>query len=570
MFKYLIRFALLLSLATGLLCSRANAIDIPFQVPNAFDPGQMQKNIQAQTIQKRARTMAPLENKVQPHAPIPGAEAVRFTLNKVIITGNTVFTNEQLQTVFASSLHKTISVADLQTLVQKITTDYREKGYILSRALLPPQEIKDGTVRIEIIEGFISTVSVTGKPAGARKLIEEYGQHITQSRPLKLADMQRAMLLMNDLPGITVKAIIIPSKTTPDAADLTLVADYNLLSAAIEQDNYSTRFLGPIESSLALSVNSIFAGGDVTGGNATVTSKVSEMQYYNLYHTQPLTSDGLSYTIGTSYTATQPQFLLAPVEIVGLSASFYGNLTYALIRSREQNLFLHALANYQNVTSTILGFPLYQDRVRSLTFGGTYETSDRWNGSDNMGLDLVQGFPILGAAMHAEQSRPEGRAQYTRMMLNISRLQQPFYKRLSLFTALSGQYSFQPLLATEQFSIGGPIYGRGYGPSEIVGDEGLAGKVELRFDTQPEKYFLQTVEYYVFYDAGVIWNRDTFNQPQRQDLTSTGAGVRLLFNPHVYGELYVAKPLSRQATTLTPIDQNPQQARAFFQIIARL
>jgi len=187
-----------------------------------------------------------------------------------------------------------------------------------------------------------------------------------------------------------------------------------------------------------------------------------------------------------------------------------------------------------------------------------------------MGLDVVQGFPILGAAMHAEQSRPEGRARYTRMMLNLSRLQQPFYKRLSLYTALSGQYSCQPLLATEQFSAGGPIYGRGYGPSEIVGDEGLAGKVELRLDTQPEKVFLQTVEYYVFYDAGIIWNRDTLNQPQRQDLTSTGVGLRMLFNPHVYGELYIAKPLSRKATTLTPFDQNPQQARGFFQIIARL
>jgi len=570
MLRLLIKSTLFLLVFYGLMNAPVYAIAIPAAIPNAFDPGQVQKNIQKQSIQRGTKALPALQNELKPHAPIPGAEAVRFTLNKIIITGNTVFTEKELQAVFLSSMHKTISVADLQSLVQAVTTKYREKGYILSRALLPPQEIKQGIVKVEVIEGFISSVTVTGKPGGARKLIEEYGQHIAQSKPLNLSVMQREMLLANDLPGISVKAVIIPSKTVPDAADLTLVADYKVISASVEQNNYGTRYLGPIQSSLAFALNSIFTGGDVTGGNATVTSKVSEMQYYNLYHTLPLNSKGLNFTIGTSYTATQPQFLLMPVEVVGESASVYANLTYSLIRSREQNLSLHGIANYQNVTSTILAFPLYQDRVRSLTVGAAYDTTDRWNGSDNLGLDVIHGFPILGAQMHALQSRPDGRAQYTRLTANLARLQQPFYKRLSLFTGLTGQYSFQPLLATEQFSLGGPVYGRGYGPSEIVGDEGIAGKVELRFDTQPEKYFLQTVEYYIFYDAGVIWNRDTFNQPARQDLTSTGAGLRMAFTPQVYGELYIAKPLSRKATTLTPPDQNPQQARGFFQIIARL
>src|SRR5205823_5792641 len=115
---------------------------------------------------------------------------------------------------------------------------------------------------------------------------------------------------------------------------------------------------------------------------------------------------------------------------VGLSASFYGNLTYSLIRSREKNLSLHGMANYQNVTSTILALPLYQDRIRSLALGAAYDRADSWNGSDNLGIDLIQGLPILGAKMHAEQSRPEGRARYTRMTGYWTRLQQPLYKQL--------------------------------------------------------------------------------------------------------------------------------------------
>jgi len=568
--KLLIKLSVfLLVILCGLTCSRVYAFDIPAALPNAFDPGQVQKNIQLRTNKQRLKALPAVEQTVQPHAPIPGAETVHFELKKVTFKGNTVFTHQQLEAIFSSSLNKTITVAQLQALVQEVTLLYRNAGYILSRAILPPQEIKNGEVKIEIIEGFINSVTVTGTPKGSKKLIEEYGQHITESKPLNLSAMEREILLMNDLPGISVKALIIPSKTIPDAADLVLVVDQRTLNASIEHDNYSTRYLGPNESSLSLAANSIFISGDTTGGNATVTARVSEMQYYNLYYTVPLNSKGLSFTIGTSYTATQPQFLLASSETVGMSASAYANLTYSMIRSRSQNLYLHAMANYQNVTSTILGFPLYQDRVRYLDLGTVWDTTDRWNGSDNLGFDAIHGFPILGAQMHELQSRPEGRAQYTRATASLSRLQ-PIYKLLSLYTAFSGQYSFQPLLATEQFSIGGPIYGRGYGPSEIVGDRGLAGKIELRIDTQPAKSFLQTIEYYVFYDAGAIWNLNTSGVPPRQDLTSTGAGLRLVFIPQIYGELYVAKPLSRQCTTLTPTDQNPQQARAFFQIVARL
>src|SRR5579872_3445983 len=276
MFNTFIRLAFFSIILWRLLSFPVYAIEIPPELPNVFDPGQLQKNIQSQNVTQKTQTLPSVENKAVPHALIQGGEKIYFQLNKVIITGNTVLTDEELQSIFASSLHKKISVADLQSLIQAVTTRYRDKGYILSRAILPPQEIKNGVVKIEIVEGFISTVTVTGNPAGARKLIEEYGQHIVQSKPLNIAVMQHEMLLMNDIPGIFVKALILPSKTVPDAADLTLVADHKLITASLEQDNYGTRYIGPIQSSLSFSANSIFVSGDATGGNATVTTKVSE------------------------------------------------------------------------------------------------------------------------------------------------------------------------------------------------------------------------------------------------------------------------------------------------------
>lgn len=367
---------------------------------------------------------------------------------------------------------------------------------------------------------------------------------------------------------MTVRAVITPSKTTPAAANLELVTTKKYATGYISYDDYGTRFIGPLETAIGLTANSVLLPNDATNMHFSVTSKESELQYYDFSHTQYVGSHGLNFTIGGNYTQTQPQFLLEGFEVIGRTNSLYANVMYPVIRTRTKNLQVHAMANYQNVDSQILETPFYQDRIRYLSVGTGMDGSDKWGGYNTLGIDLIHGFEVLGADEHALQSRPRGRSKYTRSTAYASRSQQ-IYSRYSLYVSTSGQYSCNPLLATEQYSYGGPIYGRGYGPSEIVGDRGLAGKAELRADTLPELKWLQSVQYYIFYDAGVVWNLDTFNLPARQSATSTGFGARFYFLPQLFGEAYIAKPLTRPAFTLTPTDQNGFQARAFFQIVAR-
>jgi hemolysin activation/secretion protein len=139
--------------------------------------------------------------------------------------------------------------------------------------------------------------------------------------------------------------------------------------------------------------------------------------------------------------------------------------------------------------------------------------------------------------------------------------------RFSLYVTLHGQYSTQPLLATEQYGVGGPDIGRGYDPSEITGDKGVSGKVELRFDTIPGLKLLNTIEWYVFYDAGMIWNNDNISLPGKQDLTSAGLGARLTFFPNLTGNLFVARPLTRKVAVMSALDHNANQPRGFFQLV---
>jgi hemolysin activation/secretion protein len=377
------------------------------------------------------------------------------------------------------------------------------------------------------------------------------------------------MLLINDLPGIDVKAVLTPSKTVPGSADLTLVANRKIADAYLSYDNYGTRYIGPLETSAGISVNSLLAPGDSNAAHFTISSIPEELQFAEFVHTQPIGNKGLNFTLGSNYTATRAGFLLDPFDIKGYSFSVYSNLVYPLIRARTHNLLIRGVANYQNVTSLILSSPFYQDRFRTLALGGYFDTVDKWAGYNTVDGTIEHGFDILGANPHFYQSRINGQSKFTKINMTVSRIQS-IYKRLSGYVSLQGQYSFNQLLATEQYGFGGPLYGRGYGPSEIVGDRGAAGKFELRFDTIPEYKFLQTVQYYGFYDMGAIWNINHTTQPGKLSATSIGAGLRVNFMPQVSGEAYIAKPLNYYAFTLTPTDQNPQQARVFFQITARV
>jgi len=133
---------------------------------------------------------------------------------------------------------------------------------------------------------------------------------------------------------------------------------------------------------------------------------------------------------------------------------------------------------------------------------------------------------------------------------------------LSLLLAAKGQYAFNPLLSAVQFGVGGSQFGQAYDASAIVGDDGYAGKAELRYDWRPQKIFLRAMQFFVFYDGGRVWNRDTVNQSRHESLASDGLGVRVHFTSHLSGNFEYAQPLTRIVDT--ELNRHP---RFFFSVV---
>lgn len=133
-----------------------------------------------------------------------GEERVLFTLAAVRIEGDSPLVPGAIEAAYRDKLGKPISQADLVALAGEISKLHRDAGYHLTRALIPPQDIKRGIVTIRIVPGTVAELVVQGDEAnrfGTRRMLAP----IAEEAPARLATLERQLLLVNDLPGVRVK-----------------------------------------------------------------------------------------------------------------------------------------------------------------------------------------------------------------------------------------------------------------------------------------------------------------------------------------------------------------------------
>lgn len=545
-------------------------------LPGSAQPEQVSRALISEEVRPVAAPQAPtVTDENEAASPLgPEAEKIKFLFNGFVFEGNVVYSSKALLPIYKDKIHQTISVADLFNLVQGITNYYRNNGYIISRAILPPQKIKDGIVKVQIIEGYIDDVSVSGDPKGAKCILHAYGKRIAACRPLQLKRMEHYLLIANELPATSTKAILSPSKYEKGAANLTLDSHNSLVTGYTAYNNYGTRYIGPQQMTLNLALNSFIASGDSTQATFTKTPRGKELTFYDVNYSLPFYDEGVHLLAGGTQSYTRPQFVLAPSKIDGINSNYYATLYFPIIRERSRYLTLQTGFNYLDSYVTTLDEPLYTDHIRTLSFGGTYNFADRWYGSNGFYADFRQGLPIFGYTSDtnpatALTSRPGGHADYSKIYAQFSR-QQAVKGNFSLYGQVRGQYAFSALLAAEQFAYGGSIIGRGYDIAELIGDRGAAASLEARYDWGVSKPLLQSIQFYVFYDFGVIWNIITAQgTPKRLSAASTGIGGRMYFFKGISGNYMWAQPLTKKVATEALIGDG-KRPRTFFSLVAEL
>lgn len=513
-----------------------------------LDPGQIEKNFkQFQVEQQRTRKPAiKLPTVARPKTP-PADTKPLFKLTTVAVKGASVIPGDMIAETYRSYVGKTVSLADLATIAGKISDLYRDAGYHLSRAIVPPQDIKNGRIRVRVIEGKIAEIVLKGdgtEQFGVRPMLEP----VASEQVSRLQTLERQLLLVNDLPGVRIADTAL-EEIGVATGNFRLIVHLKTwhVSAALSLDNLGTSAVGPLQAYAATALNSYIKEGDTLGLNlATNPVAPGELRFGRLSYDAPIGVDGVRLGASALYSELRPSDAGQQFNTRIQTEAYELRASIVPVQSRVSALRLSATAGFSDVSqsgSTGTNYPNYNDHIRTIGLTADYKLLDNLGGSNFLTVGLRQGIDILGASHVGDAllSRDGGSSSFS--LLNFSFVR---YQKLSdvwsLKISAAGQWASTALLTSQQFYVGGAAFGRGYDSGEVSGDNGVAGSLELQFNQAPMYDILKAYQLYGFIDRGLVWNfGNSINNSIM--LTSFGAGVRLYLADELQAAVAIATPL---------------------------
>ena len=485
-------------LAPWVLIGLSGAYSAHAQTPP--DAGSLRQQIERDQATPLPRQLAPEKLPLPPAmASVPGfllsVKAFRFV-------GNTLLSSAQLELVLDSWLDRPVGFGELQEAAAAVAKSYREAGWVV-RAYLPQQDISDDVVTIQIVEAVFSGAVLEGSPP-TRVQLDDVIARIEALQPtgqlLNADALDRAVLLSDDLPGVSVTGALRPGQT-PDSTEIALtVTDKALISGESTLDNTGSRATGPLRATLGLSLNSPSGRGDLF--NALVTA-TDGSRYGRLAYSLPVGVQGLR--VGTSvssmlYRVITPEFSL--LNSHGSSTTAGLDLTYPLVRERMRNLYLNFAYDHKRFhnEASLAVQSDYKVDVSSLGLSGNLYDNFGGGGANTASLTWSSGMLNQGKLDPGENPKLAG--SFNKWRYNVSR-QQVLTDSVSFYAGYSGQRATQTLDSSEKFYLGGVSGVRAFPSSEGSGSAGQLATVEMR--TRLPNNFALTL----FHDRGRVVNFDS-------------------------------------------------------------
>ena len=482
-----------------------------------------------------------------------GADKIRFVLAGLTIKGASVYSLADFEQLYANFLDEEVSLAQVYDFVAAIQRKYRRDGYFLTRVILPPQTARDGRLDVVIIEGYISNVKIQGDIGPVEEKVAQYLSNVLDEKPLKLATLERFLLLVRDIPGVNVEGILQPAPDTPGAAQLVATVERKRFDGFALIDNMGTTFTGNWEIAGGAMSNSATSYGEqfsITGLVSDplegIGSDKENQKVVQVGASLRPGSQGHYATFLGSYGDSNPGGTIAQFDFDSKALLFSAIGGKPIIRSRERNLYVDLGFDYINNDTDIFNdIKFSRDRLRVLHLSTATDFIDKWRGSNFASLGIRQGLPIMGASESGDEflSRANGTGTFTSLQAAASRLQ-AIMGPSALFLSVAGQYSFSDLLSYEEFAVGGVHFGRGYDPKQLSSDDGVGFTGELQFTWPTMLWTLQSYQLFAFYDFGKVWDHSS---NVSGSLSSAGGGVRLWAAHDTSMALQVAKPLTRDS-----------------------
>lgn len=440
-----------------------------------------------------------LLRQVQPAAPLPPKPAssglkiepprvgqtpdtTPFEVQALRITGNTVVDTATLQALVADAPGQRLTLAQLDQIVGRITAYYRRAGYLLARAYIPAQTIDNGVVQIEVIEARYGQVQIANRSRVGTDVLSGTTARLAQGEVVAQAELDRALLLLSDIPGVEITATLKPGAAV-GSSDLLVAAEPGAeVAASVQLDNQGNRYTGRWRASGQFSWFNPLRRGDVL--SASLLSWGSGARYGRLGYDTLVTGSGTR--IGAAASALDYRLGNSAAALGSHGTAHVGSLwvRQPLLRSADANVHLQAQADRTVLHDRVDVSSLRNDR--RLTTGSlvvSVDRADAWlaGGTTAASLGLSAGRVAFTDAQASQSDAATARTQrrYTRLNYALSR-QQALGQDDSLLASFSGQWANGNLDPSEKFASGGPSAVRGHDTGTPTGDGGRLLKLEWR------------------------------------------------------------------------------------------
>ena len=500
------------------------------------DAGQMMRDLQKQPEWNTPNPVTPLHPE-QEAAPKGSAnDSVRIAVKAIHVSGSLVYTARELETLIADLVGGNHSFAELDAAAARITAFYREHGYVVARAYLPEQKIKDGVVVINVLEGAVGKRSLNNRSLLTDARANSYLSGSKSGDVLQSKPIDRSLLLLADTPGVGGSRATLQPGASVGTSDLLFeLAPAAPYAGDVELDNYGNRYTGENRLGAMLAFNSPLKIGDQITLRALTTDQ--NMSYARVAYSIPLGGSGLR--VGTAYSDTRYRLGREDASLqahgTAISRSLYA--TYPFVRSLTSNLSGTLTWEDKNLhdqyDSTNTSVDKHVQLV-SLGLNGNHKDALGGGGVSTFDLTWASGNLGMDDASRISDAAAQTYGAFTRIDYNLNRLQRLTDKN-TLSVALSGQQANKNLNSSEQFSLGGAYGVRAYPQGEGIGDEGWLTNMELRHS------FKDVLQGVVFYDAGsVTINRNPFTiGANTRYFSGAGLGANVNF-AGVLAKAYVA------------------------------
>ena len=484
------------------------------------------------------------------------AAQTRFNVHEYRVLGNTALAVREVETVLYSQLGDNKTIADVEAARAALEKAYHAHGFAAVFVdIVPGQDVSDGVVRLRATQGRINQTTISGARYFSESDILKALPAAAAGKVLNVPELQRQVAAVNSqTPDRSVQPVL-RAGPTPGTVDLALKVDDRLpFHGSIELNNQYTPDTKPLRATVALSYNNAFAELDsLSAQYQTTPQQTGEVGVFAADYAMGPLAYGLRPSLyfidsNSSVSTIGTLGVLGKGEITGL------RLAVPLQTGAASAQQLTLGADYKHFRQSI-----------DLQTGGTLDTpisylllsavySGYWRGERQLGtLSLGANFGPRGIANNDpgefENNRYQARANFF-YLRGDAQWTWTLPLQLRLTTRLAGQWTREPLVSNEGYSIAGFDVVRGYLEAEVLGDTALKGSVQLQSPPVRVRSVNLGDAFVFFDDARAALLQPLPEQQATFNLRSYGAGIDLLPGHALFGTLTWAMPIVNGPRTL--------------------